>query len=84
MKNRFDINGMVTFPLPVFAAPKISRPASACGMAAAWISVGCVILADCKPASVLREMGIDSKVSDSELSSIQLLIKVGVSYSAVD
>ena len=45
------------FPDPVFAAPRMSRPASACGIAARCTSVIVVHLPFASPASVRRESG---------------------------
>ena len=44
-------------PRPVFAAPRMSRPASACGIAARCTSVIVVHLPFASPASVRRESG---------------------------
>jgi hypothetical protein len=45
------------FPLPVFAAPRISVPFNARGMALAWISVSSTKWEDLRPALVKSERG---------------------------
>ena len=44
-------------PEPVLAAPRISRPASACGMAARCMAVSCLYLACCSPPCVAADSG---------------------------
>lgn len=49
------------FPLPVFAAPRMSAPLSASGMALAWMSVRVEKCAALRPAVVGSERGRSEK-----------------------
>ena len=61
---RFSNTGITNakvFPLPVFAAPRISLPLSASGMARAWMSVSVAKCAALRPARVGGESGRSEK-----------------------
>ena len=45
-------------PLPVLAAPRMSRPASACGMVARWMAVSSLKRASASPRCVASERGM--------------------------
>ena len=45
-------------PLPVLAAPRMSRPASACGMVARWMAVSSLKRASARPRCVASERGM--------------------------
>ena len=57
--SRSGITNASVFPLPVFAAPRTSRPASACGIVARWMAVSSLNLASARP----RCVGVDSGTS---------------------
>jgi hypothetical protein len=64
IRNRFSKTGIMNasvFPLPVLAAPKMSAPLRASGIARAWMSVRVVKLAALSPAFVNSDNGSSLK-----------------------